>query len=192
VEQLPTDAMLASMLAVGGPVRYKLKADSHVTPDFMLDRVVPNISAFYSEESNYIGNVLGPAVLFAAHVPSLSHLFKPQVLRRIKDGYAGIRQQHPANYNPVEKVPLHVYRVENNTVIEELTAMPPDVAGADGQRLQAAQAVHAQRDNMQSLLLQQHRLTQQQAQHHQQQMVCVYIYVFSCVYIVYLESTNSI
>jgi hypothetical protein len=192
VEQLPTDAKMASTLAVGGPVRYKLKSDSHASPAFLLDSVVPNMSAHYTDESNHIATVMGPAVLYAAHVPALSHLFKPQVLQRIQSAYAGIRQQHPADYNPVEKVPLHVYRVENNTVIEELTALPPDTAGGDGQQLQAAQAVHAQRDNMQSMLLSMHRLTQQQAQHHQQQMVCVYIYVISCVYIVSLQCTNSI
>jgi hypothetical protein len=44
VEQLPTDAKLAGFLAVGGPVWYKLKADSHVSNSFLQGIVTPCMS----------------------------------------------------------------------------------------------------------------------------------------------------
>jgi hypothetical protein len=39
VEQLPTDAKLAGVLAVGGAIRYKLKDDSHVSHHFLIQIV---------------------------------------------------------------------------------------------------------------------------------------------------------
>ena len=45
VEQLPTDGRVASVLCVGGPVKYKLKPDSHVTYEFLMNVVAPGIAA---------------------------------------------------------------------------------------------------------------------------------------------------
>jgi hypothetical protein len=47
VEQLPTDAKVAGILAVGGPVAYKVKADSHVTHEFLLTIVVTSIKQHF-------------------------------------------------------------------------------------------------------------------------------------------------
>ena len=47
-DQLPTDAKVAGVLCMGGPVFYRLKEDSHVTPEFMRTHVVPGISNFFS------------------------------------------------------------------------------------------------------------------------------------------------
>jgi len=176
-EQLPTDAKMAACLAVGGPVRYKVKADAHVTAAFMADIVCPSITQFYSDESNRIAHVLGPVLLWAAHNPDMSHLLTDTVRNRIRNGYAAIRQQHPADYNPVDKVPLHVYQVANQVHIAELTeqeqhqaanAPPQDQAGDNGVGLRTAAAAAASRDNMVTMQLQLNNVQRTLAQHQQQ------------------------
>jgi hypothetical protein len=89
VQQLPTDAAMAACLAVGGPVKYKVKADSHVSVAWLLSHVVPSINEFYSaDESNRIALVLGPALLWAAFQPDLKALMTEKALDRICDAYA--------------------------------------------------------------------------------------------------------
>jgi hypothetical protein len=163
-EQLPTDAKVASILCVGGPVRYKVKSDSHVTSLFMQEVVVPGIYNLYSsEESNQIASVLAPALLWAAHSEDLSHLMSEQVRKRIVDGYALIRGQHPADYNPVEKVPLHVFRVQNQVQIEELVRNEHDGARAHHQ-IPAGATADSNTEALRTLQIQLHRLQQDVAQ----------------------------
>lgn len=65
-EQLPTDAKLAGILAVGGPVRYKLKDDIHVSHQFLINTVVPKIQEHFSgNPSNRIDDVLAVPLLWA-------------------------------------------------------------------------------------------------------------------------------
>jgi hypothetical protein len=169
VEQLPTDAKLAGMLCVGGPVKYKIKEDAgNVNEEFLTTAVVPAIHSFFSQEDgNNIAAVLGPALLYACHKPELSHLLLPAVRQRVLSAYKALADK-PEDYNPVEKIPLHIFRVENQVSIDEMVDMPGDRAGADGQALAGAAAYQAQRQDLQSVMLQIHqmRLTQQQ---HQQQ-----------------------
>ena len=190
--QLPTDARLASMLCVGGPVKYKLKPDSHVSEQFLQECVAPAMTGFFREESNHIAEILALPVLYAAHVPALAHMFKPAVRARIVNGYAAIRQQHPADYNPVQKVPLHVFQVENTVHIEEMEPTGDAAANAGNNpiRLSASQG-GANRHDTQSILLSLNRIQQTQAQH-QQQNVVSYIYVFSLLYIVAIYLTECI
>jgi hypothetical protein len=171
VDQLPTDAKLAGMLCVGGPVKYKVKDDAgNITEEFLTTTVVPAIHSFFSqEESNHIAAVLAPVLLYACHVPELSHLILPAVRQRVVEGYRAIAApDKPADYNPVEKIPLHIYRIENQVNIEEMVPMAGDRAGADGPRLFDAASHQANRENMQSLMLQVHQIRISQQQHQQQ------------------------
>ncbi|KAL7557240.1 hypothetical protein ACA910_001905 [Epithemia clementina (nom. ined.)] len=47
VEQLPTDGKVATVLCVGGPIKYKLKPNSHVTDQFLMQHVVPGLCSQY-------------------------------------------------------------------------------------------------------------------------------------------------
>jgi hypothetical protein len=106
-EQLTTDAKLAGVLDVGGPIRYKLKDDSHVSFQFLKSTVVPKMHAqFGADPSNLIVDVLALPLLWACHEPSLAHMIHPQVLSRVQQGYISIRGRHGNTYNPVYKVPL--------------------------------------------------------------------------------------
>ena len=168
-EQLPTDARVASILCVGGAVRYKVKSDSRVTSLFMQEVVVPGIFSRYSDESNQIASVLAPALLWAAHNEDLAHMMSSQVRKRIIDGYALIRGNHPADYIPVDKIPLHIFRVENQVMIEELVRdndavfhqLPAGTAATNNSNMEA----------LRTLQIQVHRLQQDVAQARQAQEV---------------------
>jgi hypothetical protein len=93
------------------------------------------------------------------------HLVTAEVRTRIVKGYNNIRGENNKDYNPVEKVLLHVYRIKNAVHIDELLVSDgDDAANEDGTPLQAAQAIHAQQDQMQSILLQLHHLKCQQGE----------------------------
>ena len=163
VEQLPTDAKVAAVLCVGGPVKYKLKPGSNVTTLFLTETVAPGIDAYFTDESNKISEVLAKALLWACHEPSLEHMVSDTVRNRVRAGYNLIRGEHPADYNPVEKVHLQVYRIENTVHIDELVG-PSDTAESNDAGLNAAQAQQAHREQMTAVLLQLHRINQRQGE----------------------------
>jgi hypothetical protein len=102
VDQLTTDAKLTGVLAVGGPIRYKLKDDIHVSLQFLKSTVAPKIHEhFGADPHNFIADVLALPLLWACHEPSLDHVIHPQVLSRVQHGYNSIRGKHGNTYNPV-------------------------------------------------------------------------------------------
>jgi hypothetical protein len=124
VDQLTTDAKPAGVLTVGGPIRYKLKDDIHVSLQFLKSTVAPNMHKhFGADPSSSIADVLTLPLLWACHEPSLAHMIHPQVLSRVHQGYNSIRGQHGITYNPVYKVPLHTSRVENLVFIQDVVAI---------------------------------------------------------------------
>jgi hypothetical protein len=87
-EQLRTYAKLAGILAVGGPVRYKLKADSNVINSFLQGFVTPKMHEhFGADQSNTIADVLALPLLWSCHEPTLAHMIAPVVRLRIQQGY---------------------------------------------------------------------------------------------------------
>jgi Transcriptional activator of glycolytic enzymes len=161
VEQLPTDGRVAAILCVGGPIKYKLKTNSHVTDAFLKDVVCPGIfKHFENDANNKIGSVLALPLLWAAHQPGLEHLMSNVVRQRIKEGYNVIRGDNDPDWNPVVKVPLVITRVENQLVIDKL--LPgPDGPGDGGAPLLAAANLQGHREQLQSVLNQVHHLRQE-------------------------------
>ena len=173
VEQLPTDGKVAAVLCIGGPVKYKARAGSHLTFQFIKDHVVPGIfQHFTADENNKITGILGLALLWAAHQPGLEHMMADEVRLRIRNAYANIRGENPADWNPVAKIPLIVTRVENNLCIDELAMMNPDVAPDAApmdvehqeQQINHGQALMGHREQLQSVLNQVHHIWQQQSE----------------------------
>ena len=181
VEQLPTDGKVAGVLAVGGPVKYKAKTGSNVTFQFLRDVVAPGIYEHFSvDETNRITSILALPLLWAAHQPGLEHMMSNIVRNRIREGYAMIRGENPADYNPVTKSPLLVTRVENNLCIDEMMILNPDAAPdqpADPEQqqlqLQQAQQLVGTREQLQHILNQVHHLRQQQQETQQTFRECI-------------------
>jgi hypothetical protein len=149
-------------------VKYKLKNNSHVTDAFLKDVVCPGIFRhFESDGNNKIGRVLALPLLWAAHQPGLEHMISNVVRMRIKEGYNTIRGDNDADWNPVEKVPLLITRVENQLVIDKLVRgpeQPGDQAGDDGAPLLSAANIHGNREQLQAVLNQVHHLRQELAE----------------------------
>jgi hypothetical protein len=114
VYQLLKEAKLAGILSVGGPVRYKLRADSHASNSFLYGMVTPKMHEhFCADQSNIIVYVLGLRLLWEFHDPTLAHMIDPEVRLRIQQRYNSIRSANTATYEPVTKVTLHISCVEN-------------------------------------------------------------------------------
>jgi hypothetical protein len=106
--------------------------------DFLGEHVVPNIADFFADyPSNSIAIILGTALLWAAHTPGLETMMSPHVLQRIQSAYADVHpDDHDADYNPVAKIPLTVYRIENTLQIEDVSEEAlTDTRGSNGEQL---------------------------------------------------------
>lgn len=127
VKQLPTDGKVASVLCVGQPVKYKLKANTGITRDWLLTHVVPGISQQYEDDdANRIADVLSLPLLYACLEPGCEYLMTPEVYGRVRAAWIilCVEHEHERDWNPVEKVVLQVHRYENQLVIDELIAIP--------------------------------------------------------------------
>jgi hypothetical protein len=160
---LPTDAKLAGILAVGGPVRYKLKADSHIRNSFLQGIVTPKMhDNFGADQSNTIVDVLALPLLWACHEPTLAHMTDHAVRIRIQKGYNNIRCANPEIYNPVIKLSLHISRVENQVFIQDTIALGDQPAVGEGAHPVTASFQPVQ---LQTILLSINRLGRRQAEH---------------------------
>ena len=98
-------------------------------------------------------------------------MITPQVLNRVRAGYNTIRGGHPEDYNPVKKVPLHIFRVENQVQIKKITREPEN--NGEENILGGATAtgnIGTNRDyhhNLQTLFLLLSQLSRLEADHHQ-------------------------
>lgn len=170
--QTPTDVRVAALLCPGGPIKYKIKGNSNVTHQFLIQSVVPNIAQrFGADRSNRIADVLGPALLWVCHEPGFEHLVSDDLREWVQAAYNRIRGDNPADYNPVEKVPLHVYRVENDIRVEERVQFEgmPENFQAVGGSVDARRSVTQQQ--LQTVIVCQNRLEQVVKENHQQAMV---------------------
>jgi hypothetical protein len=59
-------------------------------------------------------------------------MIAPAVRIRIQKGYNSIRGANPETYNPIIKVPLHIYHVENQVFIQDAIAFGDQPAVGEG------------------------------------------------------------
>ena len=83
VEQLPTDGHVASILRVGGPIKYKPRAGCGINHQWLMTNVVPGFKGHYVDPSNKIAEVLAMPELWCAFQPGLEHMLCPEVRARI-------------------------------------------------------------------------------------------------------------
>ena len=103
-------------MCVRQPVKYKLKANSGVTREWLLTNVVPGIRDHYDADAqNRVADVLSLPLLWACLEPELEHLMTPAVRNRVQAAWEALHAQHEheLDWNPVEKVVLQVHRYEN-------------------------------------------------------------------------------
>ena len=164
VKQLTIDAKVAGVLCVGGPIKYKLKAGVNLTDDWLFDNVVPNIRRRYPNDSR-LCRVLATALLYGALDPQIGEeLLPPSLRERITTAYV---PTHPETAQPVVRVPLTIYRIQDNLMIDEMIQQEGDNGGpvvAQAPAGAPTEQQHAQ------VLINIQALQQAVAQNHQQAM----------------------
>jgi len=115
--QLYTDAKVASLLCMGGPIKYKLKAGVEISDDWLFQHVVPNIRQRYPNDLN-LCKILALAILFAVLDKTID--VPAEICTRITSAYTALDLQET---NAVIKVPLHVYRIEDRLMIDEAVSI---------------------------------------------------------------------
>lgn len=125
--QLYTDAKVESLLCVGGPVKYQLRQGIQITDEWLFQNVVPHIHRRYPNDPN-LCKMFALAVLFAVLDETIG---APNNIRqRVTAAYATLGLDEN---RPVIKVPLHVYRIEDRLMIDEIVQgnnLVPRVDGA--------------------------------------------------------------
>ncbi|CAB9511702.1 expressed unknown protein [Seminavis robusta] len=129
-EQPWIDARVAEKLCMGAPIAYKLHPDAkRVTPDWLIEHVVPRTHAFY-DGVNDISLHLALPLLWAALDESWEERMEPPVRVRIQDAYERIKADIPVGVNPVVKVPLSIWTHNTKLHINEIE--PMDTGGGGG------------------------------------------------------------
>jgi hypothetical protein len=120
VKQEFMDAKVQAALCVGGPIKYKLVPGSGITNDWCNKYVVPGICEYFGN-LNPICNVLALPLLFACFDPELKTSVPAEILKNITDAYSQISLL-PETVNPVQRILLNVYRINETLNIDEITA----------------------------------------------------------------------
>ena len=121
-EDMYADASVASNLCLGGPIKYKVKEAmaAFITTEWLSQHVVPSIARRYGNDLALIRN-LGLAMLFAmldteAHEHLSVNLFATVAAKEAYDAIPVAEKPE----QPVIRVPLHVYRIGEETLIDEV------------------------------------------------------------------------
>jgi hypothetical protein len=141
-----------------------MKAGVTLTDDWLFENVVPNIRRRFPNDTR-LCRVLATALLFGAMDPQVGEEFLPATMReRITTAYV---PTHPEIAQPVQRVPLTIYRVQDSLMIDKMpqfgdNGAAPAAAGRGPVNLVANKQQHAQ------VLINVQSLQQAVAQNHQQ------------------------
>ena len=113
------DAKVAAMLCPGGACSYRIRENSPVTDDWILENVVPNITN--SSYGRGLAKILGKALLYVCFSNNSHWVFAP-TLERVKTAYNELMgdEINIINENPIEKRLLVITGEDSNLVITEV------------------------------------------------------------------------
>jgi len=114
------DAKVAGMLCPGGPCSYRIKSDSPVTEDWILEHVVPNLAA--SSYSTTLAKLLGKALLWTIFSEK-SGWVPGGIVDRVKLAYNNLLGEE-SNVNPIEKRLLVITGDDATLLITEVNPAP--------------------------------------------------------------------
>lgn len=149
VEQEYIDAKVAAVLCVGGPIKYVLVQGSNVTNAWCEEFVVPSITRNFPCSST-VKIVLSLPLLWACFEESIP--VPDSIKSRILLAYESIRQLDQG-VNPVKRVLLQVFRVQDQLRIEEIMTVDEASIAVGGGEDRTLSTFNA-------LMIQQHQLKQ--------------------------------
>jgi hypothetical protein len=118
VYQPQIEAKVEGVLCVGGPIQYSLVDNSGIKPEWLKSIVVRGKTAKFGQLST-IAQVLGLPLLWACLDSTESRRVPEQLCTRITVAYGLIRVL-PPDTNPVKRVLLAVYQINEQLCIEPL------------------------------------------------------------------------
>lgn len=138
------DAHVAALLCDGGPIRYSQKAGLVITNEFLFQHVIPNIRRRFPTDDRFC-RVLGLAYLHAVYEPSLCEFIDNTIATQVKAAFVEFfTAEAVVEDNPVVKIPLEIYRVEDRLVIQDrfqptgAATANPDMNNTNGDSQQQA------------------------------------------------------
>ena len=99
------DTKVAAVLAIGGAVKYKVKPDSRISDNFILEKVVPSTNTIKNRKTSLI---LGTALLWAVFDQELSRILDPTYVEGVQQAYNELGSTLQPGENPVTKVLLQI------------------------------------------------------------------------------------
>lgn len=107
------------MLCVGGPIRYKIKEQfaAQVTDAWLFTHVCPHIRQRYVHDRR-LCKVFATALLYGYCHLDLRQRLPEHVRIRIQGGLEGLGLDYGENI--VEKIPLNIYQVSGNLIMEDM------------------------------------------------------------------------
>jgi hypothetical protein len=142
VDQPHIDAKVEAVLCVGGPIKYVLLEDTGITVQWLKEHVVPGITAYY-DQYNTISDVLALPLLWACHDESAKTNVPENLRNRICSQYEQIRLLE-VNLNPVKRVQLSVYRVQEQLCIDNAFLIDNNNGNSNGENENNNQTQHPQ------------------------------------------------
>jgi hypothetical protein len=114
LEQLYEDAKVAAALCVGGPVKYALKDGIKIGNEWLFENVLPNVRKYFKKDTR-LCCVLALPLLYAC---LKDDIMVPEGIRsRVRIAYSNLGLDEE---QPVTKIPLHVYRVNDKLMIDPI------------------------------------------------------------------------
>jgi hypothetical protein len=108
------DAKVTAALCAGGPVKYALKDGIDIGSEWLFENVLPNIRNKFRNDTK-LCCVLALPLLYAC---MKDDIMIPEGIRiRVKDAYSNLGFDED---QPVKKIPLHVYRIEDRLMIDPI------------------------------------------------------------------------
>lgn len=158
VKQEFIDGKVAAHLCVGGAVKYELVDGSGLSNNWVNEKVVPGISAFYGREDDNIGTVLGLPLLWAVFDPSQQQKVPGWLIAKVMADYEFVKLLADGT-NPVRKSKLVVFPTNEGGL--GLSNVPGD-CGSEPSATGIGTIRH-QMDQLNTIMAQQHQLQQQMA-----------------------------
>jgi hypothetical protein len=142
VDQPHTDAKVEAVLCVGGPMKYMLVDDGGITWAWIKEHVVPGIAQKFGP-LNTIVEVLALPLLWACHDPVESRRVPLELGSRIRVAYGLIRIL-PPEVNPVKRVMLAVYQIQEQLCIDPLISEEVEAESTPALRATGSQGNNSQ------------------------------------------------
>jgi hypothetical protein len=123
-EDIYADAFVGSKLCLGGPIRYKVEeaVAAQINTDWIGEHVVPSIAKQYGRDHKLIDN-LGMAMLYVIMDEDASLVLFLEtdlaMVQAVRAAYNAIPVENKPE-QPIQRISLHVYRIGEDTFIEEV------------------------------------------------------------------------